>query len=308
MARSRLIVPGMFWLGLAGAVVALWLSGQAAGAWTQVRGARWLPLGLVLAFGMALPLVHAVRWRLLMQALDADVPAGLAADVTVSSSLVNYAGPGFLGAPAKAFLANRAAEAPYGKTIVTMAFEQGLDFLVLLAGSAVALMLIGTGPVEEALSGYGRPARVAGVVAVLAVAVLLVVVGRERIRRGVTRVVEAFRTLGSRIDRPAVAWCTATLWLLQAGVVAALLWALGMPATPTTVIALATIPLLLGQVVPLPGGIGVREAAIVALATPVGISSGGLLGLAILQRVLLVVALPVALVVVRLARQVGATR
>ncbi|HMM41857.1 MAG TPA: lysylphosphatidylglycerol synthase transmembrane domain-containing protein [Thermomicrobiales bacterium] len=292
MARSRLIVPGMFWLGLAGAVVALWLSGQAAGAWAQVRGARWLPLGLVLAFGVALPLVHAVRWRLLMQALDADVPAGLAADVTVSSSLVNYAGPGFLGAPAKAFLANRAAGAPYGKTIVTMAFEQGLDFLVLLAGSAVALLLIGTGPVEEALAGHGRAARIA----------LVVVVGRERIRRSVSRVIEAFRTLGSRIDWPAVAWCTAALWLLQAGVVAALLWALEMPATPTTVVSLSTIPLLLGQAVPLPGGIGVREAAIVALSAPVGISSGGLLGLAILQRVLLVVALPVALLAVRLVR------
>lgn len=302
MARSRLIVPGMFWLGLAGAVVALWLSGQAAGAWSQVRGARWLPLGLVLAFGVALPLVHAVRWRLLMRALDADVPAGLAADVTVSSSLVNYAGPGFLGAPAKAFLANRAAGAPYGKTILTMAFEQGLDFLVLLAGSAVALLLIGTGPVEEALAGYGGAARIALVFAVVAIVITLVLAGRERIRRGVGRVVEAFRTLGARIDRPAVAWCTAALWLLQAGVVAALLWALEMPATPTTVVSLSTIPLLLGQVVPLPGGIGVREAAIVALSVPVGISSGGLLGLAILQRVLLVVALPVALLAVRLVR------
>lgn len=308
MARSRLIVPGVFWLGLAGAVVALWLSGQAAGAWAQMRAARWLPLGLVLAFGVALPLVHAVRWRLLMRALDADVPAGLAADVTVSSSLVNYAGPGFLGAPAKAFLANRAAGAPYSKTIVTMAFEQGLDFLVLLAGSLVALLLIGTGPAEEALAGHGRAARLALAAGAVVVIAVVAVAGRQRVLRGVARVVEAFRTLGSRIDRPAVAWCTVALWLLQAGVVAALLWAMRMPATPTTIVSIATIPLLLGQVVPLPGGIGVREAAIVALSTPVGISTGGLLGLAILQRVLLMVALPLALLVVRLARQIGAAR
>ena len=78
--------------------------------------------------------------------------------------------------------------------------------------------------------------------------------------------------------------------------------AISAAATPTTVVSLSTIPLLLGQVVPLPGGIGVREAAIVALSVPVGISSGGLLGLAILQRVLLVVALPVALLAVRLVR------
>lgn len=308
MARSRLIVPGIFWLGLVGALVALWLSGQATGAWTQMRAARWLPLMLVLACGVALPIVHAIRWRLLMRAIDTEIPASLAADVTVSASLVNYAGPGFLGAPAKAFLANRAADAPYSRTILSMAFEQGLDFLVLLAGSAVALLLIGTGPVEEALAGHGRAARIALIVALVAVVGLMVVLGRERIRRGIVRVVEAFRTLGARVDRPAVAWCTAALWLLQASVIAALLWALGMPTTPTAIVSLSTIPLLLGQVVPLPGGIGVREAAIVALAVPLEISSGGLLGLAILQRVLLVVALPVALLAVRLARQIGASR
>lgn len=308
MARSRLIVPGIFWLGLVGALVALWLSGQATGAWTQMRAARWLPLMLVLVCGVALPIVHAIRWRLLMRAIDTEIPASLAADVTVSASLVNYAGPGFLGAPAKAFLANRAADAPYSRTILSMAFEQGLDFLVLLAGSAVALLLIGTGPVEEALAGHGRAARIALIVALVAVVGLMVVLGRERIRRGIVRVVEAFRTLGARVDRPAVAWCTAALWLLQASVIAALLWALGMSTTPTAIVSLSTIPLLLGQVVPLPGGIGVREAAIVALAVPLEISSGGLLGLAILQRVLLVVALPVALLAVRLARQIGASR
>ena len=71
-------------------------------------------------------------------------------------------------------------------------------------------------------------------------------------------------------------------------------------------LSLSTIPLLLGQIVPLPGGLGVREAAMVALAVPVGMSSGELLGFAILQRVLLVVALPVALLAVRVARRIDA--
>ena len=308
MSRSRLIVPVVFWLALVGALIALWLSGQAAGTWDHVRSAHRLPLLAVIACGIALPLVHAVRWCVLMDALDAEVPIGLAADVTVSSSLVNYAGPGFLGAPAKAFLANRAAGAPYGKTILSMAFEQGLDFLVLLVGSVCALLVIGPQPFMDAFAGYGHTARIALIVGAIALIAIVVLIGRERMRRGISRIREAFAAIGSRIDRPAVAWCTAALWLLQAGVVAALLWAMGMPATPTTIVSIATIPLLLGQVVPLPGGIGVREAAIVALSTPVGISTGGLLGLAILQRVLLMVALPLALLVVRLARQIGAAR
>ncbi len=305
MSRSRLIVPVVFWLALVGALIALWLSGQAAGTWDHVRSAHRLPLLAVIACGIALPLVHAVRWCVLMDALDAEVPIGLAADVTVSSSLVNYAGPGFLGAPAKAFLANRAAGAPYGKTILSMAFEQGLDFLVLLVGSVCALLVIGPQPFMDAFAGYGHTARIALIVGAIALIAIVVLIGRERMRRGVSRIREAFAAIGSRIDRPAVAWCTATLWLLQAAVIASLLWALGMSLSLTAVLSLSTIPLLLGQVVPLPGGLGVREAAMVALAVSVGMSSGELLGFAILQRVLLVVALPVALLAVRIARRIG---
>src|SRR3712207_230844 len=97
---SRLVVPAAFWLGLAAALLALWLSGQAGRAWETVRDARLLPLVLVVLLGMLLPVIHARRWQLVMRALGTEVPALLAADLTVSASLVNYASPGYLGAPA----------------------------------------------------------------------------------------------------------------------------------------------------------------------------------------------------------------
>ena len=102
------------------------------------------------------------------------------------------------------------------------------------------------------------------------------------------------------VDRPLVAGLTLLYWLTQVAVVALLLWALRLPASASAVLALATLPLLAGQLAPLPGGLGAREATIVALSGATGISAAGLLGLAVLQRVLLVAALPLALAAVRL--------
>lgn len=305
--RSRFLVPTAFWIGLTAALLALWLSGQAGEAWQAVRDARVFPLLLVIMVGVALPIVHALRWRHVMGALGSAIPAALAADVTVSSSLVNYASPGYLGAPAKAFLANRSANAPYPRTILSMAFEQGLDFAVLLMGSAVALLVIGPDRFGTLIPDASRPVQIALSIGVLVLLPVMILAGRERLRRTLSRITSAFRSLWSEIDRAFVASLTLLYWLGQVAVVVLLLWALSLPLTATSVLALATLPLLAGQIVPLPGGVGAREAAIVALAGATGASATSLLGLALLQRVLLVAALPLALGVVRLSRLAGGT-
>lgn len=299
---SRLLVPAIFWLALLASVAALWLSGQAANAWQQVRGARLLPVTLVLIPGVLLPIIHALRWQVVMRALGVDIPARLAADLTVSSSLVNYASPGYLGAPAKAYLANRTANAPYSRSIVSMAFEQGLDFCVLLSGSALALLVLGPERISATLPGADRTTQIVIVGVAFLSAVALAAVGRSRLARAFARIADAFRTLAATVDRRQVALLTVVLWIAHVSVVPLLLWALHLPLSFTNVLALATIPLLIGQIVPLPGGIGAREAAIVALSGATGASATELLGLAVLQRVLLVLALPLSLAILRLAR------
>jgi len=304
-ARSRLIVPVAFWLGLTAALSALWLSGQAGRAWEVVREARLVALPVVVVLGIALPVIHAIRWRVVMAALGTDVPPLLAADLTVSASLVNYASPGYLGAPAMAFLANRTAGAPWSRSLLSLAIEQGLDFLVLLAGSLIALALLGPDRVEDIVPELNRTAQFAlGLLLVLG-AVLFLLVGRDRITRAAKRIVEAFRALGGRVDWRIIGVLTLAKWLAQAAVVGLLLWSLRLPVDMTTLLSLATLPLLIGQLVPLPGGVGAREAAIVALSGATGASTAGLLGLAVLQRVLLVAALPLSLALLRLARPAG---
>lgn len=299
---SRLLIPAAFWIGVIGAVVALWLSGQAGDAWARTRSTPVAAVLLVVAIGMLLPVIHALRWRVVMRALDVALPATLAADITVSSSLVNYASPGFLGAPAKAFLANRSIAAPYPKTLLSMAFEQGLDFLVLLIGSLIAGVLLGPERLGGLVPDVSRSARLALIVAGTLAILALLAIGRGRVERAGRRIVDAFRALGDTVDRPAVASLTLAYWLAQVAVVAILLVALDLPAGLRTILALSTIPLLVGQIAPLPGGVGAREAAIVALSGATGVSATGLLGLAVLQRVLLVAALPLSLGLARLVR------
>ena len=119
-ASTRLIVPAAFWIGLTAALLALWLSGQGARAWEVVREARWAVLPLVVLLGIALPVIHAIRWRIVMRTLGTDISPLMAADMTVSASLVNYASPGYLGAPAMAFMANRTAGAPWSRSLLSL--------------------------------------------------------------------------------------------------------------------------------------------------------------------------------------------
>ena len=306
---SRVITPIVFWLGLVAAGLALWWSGQAGHAWGEAQRARIGPLAIVVVIGMTLPLIHAARWVLLMRALDSDLSPALAADLTVTASLVNYASPGYLGAPAKAVLANRSAGAPVGRSLITMAFEQGLDFVTLGAASGLALLVFGPRMARELTPSRGASPLALGLaVAAVALVAVAALVFHERVGQLLARIATSFRMLGWRVDKPRVAALTALYWLAQALVVALLLWALRLPLSVANVLALASLPLLAGQLAPLPGGIGAREAAIVALAGVTGASATGLLGLAVLQRVLLVAALPLALGMVRVCRLAGAQR
>lgn len=308
-AVSRWITPVVFWVGLVAALAVLWLSGQAGKALDSMEGSRVWPLVAVVVIGMSLPVIHAWRWREVMDALGHRIALGTAAGLTVSASLVNYATPGFLGAPAKAILANRAEGVPVRRSLVSIALEQGLDFLLLVVGSGLIVLVLGPEEFTSLLSlGGWLPSPVVGLVIAAALFLLLVLVGRQRIVRVWQRITAAFLEVRERANWPVVGGLTIAYWLAQVLVVWVLLWALRLPADPLTVLALGTLPLLAGQLAPVPGGVGVREATMVALSGVTGVSAAGLLGLAVLQRVLLVAALPLSLLALRAARMAGWAR
>ncbi len=258
---------------------------------------------------MALPVIHAWRWRVVMDGLGHTMAAGTAAGLTVSASLINYATPGFLGAPAKAILANRAERIPVGRSLVAIALEQGLDFLLLVGSSALVVLYIGPARFSELLSlGGWLPSPLVGIVIAMLGVAVLGIAGRARIVRVFERMRGAFEQVRNEVSWGTVASLTLLYWLAQVAVVWVLLWALHLPVDLTTVLALSTLPLLAGQLAPIPGGVGVREATMVALAGVTGVSAAGLLGLAVLQRVLLVAALPLSLLAIRAVRPSGDPR
>lgn len=308
IAQRRWVTPAAFWLGLIAAIGFLWWSGQASAAWESIRGSRVWPLMLVVAIGMVLPVIHAWRWREVMDTLGHQLTIVVASGLTVSASLINYATPGFLGAPAKAILANQSKSVPVRRSLVTIAFEQGLDFLLLLAGSTIIVLLIGPGEFASLLSfGGWLPSPVVGLAIMALVVAVAAIVGRRRIARVWSRIMAAFVEVRDGVSWPVIGALTLCYWLAQVLVVWVLLWSLRLPADPLTVLALGTLPLLAGQLAPVPGGVGVREATMVALSGVTGVSAAGLLGLAVLQRALLVAALPLSLLALRLVRA-GASR
>lgn len=301
---SKRLMPIAFVGGLLAALALLWWSGLLGDAWQSIRTARPLPLVLVVCVGIALPIVHAVRWKVILDALGSHLTAAEAADLTVTSALMNYASPGFVGASAKAILARRSNDVKYEDSAASIAFEYGLDLALLITGSVIAVLLLGPATFSPLLRwDTDLPT---GLIAVV-VAVGIVAVGVLAWKLGVwnflQRLMRSFLTLGRQVDHFVIALLTLLYWLLQVTVVVLLFWALHIEIDLANALAVATLPLLAGMLAPVPGGIGAREAVTVALAAATSIGAGALLSLAVLQRVLLVGALPLALLAVRGARR-----
>lgn len=302
---SGRLVTLAFWVGLLAAIVVLWLTGVFEDAWSGLREARPAPLGLVVLVGMALPVVHAWRWRVVMRSLGTHLTAGQAADITVSSALLNYASPGFVGASAKALLANQSRGVAYRQSALAIAFEHTLDLGLMAVSSLIVILIIGPARFREAAEPLEAFASLVGILLTLGIiGIALLVAWRLGAFRRIDRMFSAAAGLGREVDVRAVALLTALYWLLQVLVVGLLFWSLKVPIVAIDILAISTVPVLAGMLAPVPGGVGVREAVIVALTTVTGVSAGTLVTLAIIQRVLLVSALPLSLGVLRLARRI----
>ena len=86
----------------------------------------------------------------------------------------------------------------------------------------------------------------------------------------------------------------ATIWVAAA--------ALGVHLGTTAVLLLTNIPLLLGLVSPFPGGVGLREGAMAAIAGMINLTITGIVAAAVLHRAVMVAALPLLLGIIRVAK------
>jgi glycosyltransferase 2 family protein len=259
--------------------------------------------------GIALPVSHAWRWCFLLRRIGESIRLAVSVRLTALASLLNYAAPGFLGAPAKAIFARNETGLPVSRSLPTLVAEQTLDALLLLVAAAVSIVIAGPVLVSALLDLYSFDRSLVAVMVVIGFIVLAMLAWFAA-----RRVLPAFATstesslrmlLQGRRDLVPISILTLTRWLLDMLAVAIASVAVGLRLNIVEILLIANLSLLVGLMAPVPGGLGVREATMAALAGILGISVPAILALSVLHRAGLGIGLPIVLGAARLQEWAG---
>lgn len=304
--RARRLLPFVVWGSIALGILALVLSGDISAMTSALVDADPRLVALLLVVALTLPVVHARRWQVMLRSVGHDLSLGAAVDLTISSTMINYAAPGYLWSPAKGMLARQMYGVGLGRSVPTLAAEQVLDALALLLGTAAGLLLAGPTISRQIAGRVDAPS--AGTLLIAAGALALVLIagiyaGFRFGRRFVRSSIEAGRLLaGDRSLRAPVIGLTAARWLLDTLAIWLAAKAVGVSLGFSALILISNLPLLVGVISPMPGGIGFREGAMAAVASALVIPVAAILAAAILHRAVLILALPLVAGLIRVRR------
>lgn len=283
-------------------VVFLWRGGQLGDTWAALKDAdpRVLIAGGVLYLvGLA---ILCLRWHLLLVVVHGRSHLAIASEAFISSVAIKYMAPGGLAVPIRAALTKRALNLTMTETTAVALWELGADLLILAVGSAIWIALGGyRSDVVRDHSATILPLAAAAVVAGLAA---LAAVWRLR----PALVAKVWRKLDEMVRLPANDPRTAVVilaisvayWVMQGATIALMLEAVGVDPSWLLALGLTSLPILIGMVSPIPGGGGVREALMTAVASLHGAAAGPVVVAAVIYRVALFASIPVLYVVVQL--------
>lgn len=300
----RTPTPVLFAVSVTIALLLLWRQGSLGELGSTLRRSRpeAIAAGFVLyAVGLV---VLCGRWLVLVRMVGSAARFGVAAEAFLTSVAVNYAAPIGLAVPARALLSVRDLRLSPTAGGALALWEVGLD-LALLGGVSLAWMLGGgLGVLGRWRGGVPAWGPAAAAVGLAVLGLLAVAIGRRRPALA-GRVGRGLRVaLGYPRRRPREAGLAVLLtvvsWALQAVILRLLLGAVGVePIGWGDVAGLLGLPVLLGMVSPVPGGAGVREALMVAVAQAGGLDGAKTLLAAVAYRVALFAAIPVVYAAVR---------
>ncbi len=315
--------PLVFVSSLLLATALLWRQGTLADLGAVARGAdRAVAAGAFVLYLLGLALLSA-RWHLLVRMVrgGAESDAARAAEAFLTSVVVNYAAPIGLAVPTRAMLTKRSLGLSPAATGSLALWEVAADILILGLGTLAWLVTNDVGGDALGSAGTGDPWTLAALgVTSFVVAVLagIVAVRWPRLRRRAwVAATDMLRYPGRRPrDAGLALGVTVVYWLIQGVVLRLLLGAAGVGDGPALglVLGLVSLPVLVGMLSPVPGGAGVREALMVAVAQGHGASGAAVLLAAVAYRAALFVAVPILYIAVRLwllargARTSDATR
>lgn len=304
--RNRRLLVGLFWGAILLAGISLLTTGEGARIVQALAGARLSLIGPLLLIGIMLPIIHARRWQLMLRAISQELPLTAAVELTVTSSLINYAVPGYVGSPAKGLLARQTYGIGLGRSVPTLAVEQALDALALVIGATVGLILAGPSSLSWLAASFDR-SLVTMIVMLLGIGLTTLLLAGYLLRRRARQFIEALiassRMLANnRQHRTAILLLTGARWVADSATIWVAAAALGVHLGATALLLLTNIPLLLGLVSPFPGGVGLREGVMAAIAGMINLTITGIVAAAVLHRAVMVAALPVLLGIIRVAR------
>ena len=243
------------------------------GLTTFLQALGELPLGvlpLAVAIGAVPPVCYAWRWRRILELADQPISLVEALRVTVAATTANYLVPAFGWAPAKIVLARRWLRMGVTQTVPSVVLEQLIDLTVLAVLGGSGLVLIGKLPIPLRSGTFAVFAAVV-VAVVLLLGVLGSVVRRGRLTRMRRLLSVSWLFVATMLGDPLVWSATAGRWAAELFVLGLLAALSGLQIGWAGLIVLLALPALVGALVPIPGGIGIREASGVAIAAWLGI-------------------------------------
>lgn len=241
-------------------------------------------------------LLLSLRWHALARMAGGSVPAATAAEVFLTSVVVNYAAPIGLAVPTRAALSKRDLGLSVSASGAVVLWEALLD-LGILAAVGLLWILLGGGEALAAVAAEGRDWALAAavLVALVTIGAAAIVVFSRRVRERARRFGGEALALPLRRPIPALLALALSLvfWALQAAILRLLLEGFGAGTpSPTLVLGLLGWPTFIGMISPVPGGAGVREALMVAVAGLARVDGAAVLLAALAYRVTLFVTLP----------------
>jgi uncharacterized membrane protein YbhN (UPF0104 family) len=295
---TRIAGPVIFAVSVVAAGVVLWRQGSLDEVGEAVRGAdpAAIAAGLLLyVFGLAL---LCLRWHALVVMAKGTSDLAKATEVFLISVSVNYVAPLKLAIPMRAAMTKRALGLDATETGAVVLWEGTADVGVLAVATVVWLLVTGDA-LDDVLDAVGgaAPVYAALIVAVgLSAGLCWLLLKRRPVLRArlSAALVRALRYPRTRPVPAGVALgLTVLYWTTQAGVLWILLDALDAGPSAGLVLGMVSLPILFGMLSPGPGGAGVREALMVAVAGAYGADAALALVAAVAYRVALFAAIPI---------------
>jgi len=296
--------PVIFAFSLVMAILLLWQQDALSSIRPAIRNADpWVIVAGLLLYLAGLGLL-CVRWNLLVMMVSGTTRHLKAAEAFITSVAVNYAAPLSLALPSRAYLTKRALGLGTAETASITFWEVASDLAVLAVGTLIWIAVGGWRG-----QGVGVDNRIIGSGVVLMIGGLLAAyIAIKRVAR-LGSIVHKLRghatdALKHPTRRPrqtimALA-VTVIYWVVQGGVIYLLLKALDGTSPPISlVLGLTTLPILVGMLSPVPGGAGVREALMIAVASVHGANEANVLLAGVTYRIALFAAIPILYGIIR---------